>query len=308
MAEPTTVISEPATPVEPGVPVPSPTPEVDGGSPSPAPEIDPFVEPTPSPGFNQTAPEVWRDAAWAKDIKDANALWDKAGNLQKVVGKKGVVLPGADDPADVARAFKELGRPDTPGEYDLTFEAPDTPRWDAQLQEDMTAVLHNAGLNGQQVDIVLKGYAEKLVDDNNRMEANILENREQVRTALQEEFGNAFKHKTTIANLTAESLLGEQYSEFETMKMADGTPLGDNPLLIKVFAAIGEMTGERQGIPSAGMGGNAAALTPAVAQAEYAQFRKDNADALTNNGHPEHDAAVEKLFQLNQMANPEPQE
>ncbi len=61
----------------------------------------------------------------------------KAGNALKSVGKKGVVLPGDNDAADVARAFKELGRPDDVAGYELNFETPDIAGWNPAVQESI---------------------------------------------------------------------------------------------------------------------------------------------------------------------------
>ena len=300
MAEPTPAIDT-STPVEPAVPVPSPTAEVDGGAP------DPLVEPAPGPQFADAAPEPWRDAAWARDIKSQDALWDKAGNALKSVGKKGVVLPGDNDAADVARAFKELGRPDDVAGYELNFETPDIAGWNPAVQESMVEAMHHAGLNSKQVDILLSSYADQqgaFVTDAN---AAIESHRESVRGDLQKEWGTAYSHKANLARTTAESVLGEKFEGFSEMTLSDGTPLGDSPLILSMFAAIGEQWNERPGVPAAGMGGNSGVLTPDIAAAEAKAFRTANALALNTKGHLEHDDVVEKLWHLTQMANPEPE-
>ena len=121
---------------------------------------------------------------------------------------------------------------------------------------------------------------------------------QQAAVALRQEWGPAYDGKINAARLAAKHVDGD--GSLQAMMNASG--LGDNPALIKAFAKIGEMLGE----PSALKGGASGfTMTPEAAKHQINQKYGDKQflEAYNNAAHVGHDAAVQEMLRLQQIAS-----
>lgn len=254
-----------------------------------------------------------RDHAALKGFGSIDDLAKEHVNLQGLIGRKGVIPPAADAGEEAwGKFYNELGRPASPDKYDLgDFKPPEGLPWSAETQGVMMGVLHKAGLNNAQVRAVLDGYGQSMQAQYQGMQAELDRQLETTRTALKKEWGGDFDTKVALGTQAAAALFGDQLDTVRAMRMADGSMLLDNPLIVKAMVKAGEsIGGETLGL---GKGGGAAdpLRSAAAAKAEIERIRKEQAlskpgeHVLDNKRHPEHQALTQRLQQLYKVANGE---
>ena len=96
------------------------------------------------------------------NLDSVDALAREHVNLQKVLGKKGVPLPGETGTTEEWDAFyNAIGRPETADNYDFEgFKPPETLPWDNELVTAMRPSFHKHGLTQKQAEGVLTDYAD----------------------------------------------------------------------------------------------------------------------------------------------------
>ena len=117
--------------------------------------------------------------------------------------------------------------------------------------------------------------------------------------ALQAEWGQATDQRIKLAQSAANTLLGNvEENEFFRETMADGTQLGDHPEIIKMFASLGEQMGEDNLVGET----SELIMTPEQARQELKEIMRPGTP-YTDATHPEHDAYVQKVYELHQAAS-----
>lgn len=242
----------------------------------------------------EAAPEI---AAWVKTKAYPNAyeVAKAAFNSEKLIGNN--IAPPKDGKWS-PEALKALGVPEKPEGYQI--ERPQMPEgvpYDEAFEKAMLPVVHAAGLPPSVVNQLIQAVtAHRLAEHQNIALANETAMKEG-ETALKTEWGNAYPDKLRQAGRAALALGG---SEFIAHLNAKG--LGNDPIVLKTFAKLGDMMGEdvlKSGV-SAGSG-----ITPADAKAEIAKLQTD--EAYLKREHPGHADAVKKMEALYAAAYPDQQ-
>ncbi len=233
-----------------------------------------------------------RDDTSLKDIHDVNSLAKGYVHAQGMVGKDKIALPGKyGTEEDWNQVYSKLGRPETSDGYEFEYKLPEGD--DGSNLNAFKEVSHKLGLLPQQAQGILQFYDELNAAVVNEAEITLNDNREGVVKDLQKEFGKATDSKIQLAERVAKQFANPEI--FET-KLADGTPLGNHPAIIRAFIKIGEAISEDklQGAPQENI------MTPNVAQKEI--------DALMNKGqpywdknHPNHQRAVDEVARLMEL-------
>lgn len=283
--------------------------------------VDTGTEPVqadlPDTGGTVTTPEPtpssWRDGL-SDDLRNHPELVnipDTAGLAKmyvgqtELVGRKGVILPKEDDADDKARFYSELGRPDTADDYDLGDFAPgEGLPWSDTVQTSMMTAMHTAGLTNGQVNDVVRAYAESQGQEFEGLQERIAEATSEVEKGLRKEFGSSYDAKIDLANRAFAMAAGDKADEIRQIVMGDGTRLGDNLALVRMFARLGESLGEdslRGGGASASF-----AKSPDQAKAELSTLAIDEnfEKVLMDRNHPEHQRAVDRRAALFEQAYP----
>jgi hypothetical protein len=119
--------------------------------------------------------------------------------------------------------------------------------------------------------------------------------RENSSKELKQEWGQAYDQKISQANNLAKTVgIGEL---FDT-NLADGTKLGDNPVMIKAFAQLAAQMGEDSITQSSGP----IYQTPAQIEKEIGNLTQAGS-AYWDKTHPNHQIAVEEVLALREKKN-----
>jgi hypothetical protein len=254
-------------------------------------------------GWRTGLPEEYRDHPVLERFDDLEALAREHVNLQKLIGRKGVVPPAADaDDAEHARFYDALGRPESPDAYDLDgLERPDGLPWDDDFEKQMLARMHASGLNDGQARALLEGYIE--LQNTSWQDANAAQGRalDAAETGLRREWGESFDAQVDMANRAFAAAFGERVDDVRQLRLTNGQYLGDHPDMVRAFAKLGGLMGEAEFV-----GGKEARIGRSSSEAR-AQLSALEADpefraALLDRAHPEHRQTVARRSDLARAA------
>ena len=119
--------------------------------------------------------------------------------------------------------------------------------------------------------------------------------REASSTELKKEWGQAFDQKITQAANLAKSVGA---TELFNTNMADGTKLGDHPVMIKAFAELAGKMGEDTITQASGP----AYLTPNQIEKQIGELTQPGS-AYWDKNHMNHQAAVQEVLALREKKN-----
>lgn len=274
-------------------------------APAPAPSSP---DPAPAPSTDWTAaldPDL-RGLVQTKGWKGPADAIKSYTNLEKTLGADKIPIPGKDaKPEDWDTVYNKLGRPESADKYDLgDFKPPEGLPWSADVQSAMLKEMHAAGLSNKQARHILAKYAEMQGAQWTEINGKLAQSVEAATVALKKEWGSAYDAKVDVANRAFKFAAGDQLEAFRQIKLADGTYLGDNPIVVRAFAKLGEAMGEDT---LKGQGGRRMSLTPEEAKAEIARMEgdKETAAKMADKNHPEYAALNAKRNALYNAAYPE---
>jgi hypothetical protein len=126
-----------------------------------------------------------------------------------------------------------------------------------------------------------------------------------VETDLRREWGEAFEPTLHNANRAIAEIGGAELGKLlSETRMADGTRMGNHPLLVKAFAEIGKRLAEPGDLRGGGSGAASAPASPETALAEIKALTTDTAfhAARRDPRHPDHAKNTARWAQLNAAA------
>lgn len=249
-----------------------------------------------------TLPEQLRQNPHLTRQQDFGSFAKEYVNLVSKIGEKGIIPPKGDDPNDRARFYKELGRPESPDQYNFEgFEKPDGVPWNDEVGAELVAAMHEVGLTNEQAPKLVQKYAEIQERLWNHREAAGVQANQHITQTLQKELGAAYGEKMNLAYRATSEVFGgpEKAEEILATRLENGVALGDfEPFvraMLKLTTVVGEekfVSDETKGIPGA--------KTPADAKAEYDQLMADPEfkKSYLDNSHPNHKLAIAKVDEL----------
>lgn len=254
----------------------------------------------------------WRDNL-PEEIRQNPALADKDTpeklasehvHLQKLIGAKGIIKPGADASEDEMNAFySELGRPDTVDGYDLSgIEVPDGFAMDEGMQRQILTALHSRGATPELVTEVFNTYWAATAEAEEAATAKTAEVWEKTQETLKGELGDKYAAHEELANRAVSAVLGDAKADVLNARLPDGTKLSANIGFVRTMFELGKHMAEANllGDKSASLG-----LSPEAAKAELQKFEADNSAALLDRSHADHKTVVERRSQLSKIAHPD---
>lgn len=221
------------------------------------------------------------------------------GEAQKMIGGS-IRLPSEKDkPEDRAKKLNDiygkLGRPESPDKYAPKLpELPDGLALQEPVVKGFLAKAHAANMTPDQVQASLDFYAEYVQGGLK----SLSDSRKAGEAALKEEWGANFQTNLNLAHRSlatmASKALGEEDGK-ALLDELDKSGLGNNPRLVKLFAALGgEM--KEDGLLTGDSDVSAEAF-----DAQIAELTKPGTP-FWDKFHPEHDKAVQKVQQLREQA------
>jgi hypothetical protein len=291
------------------------------GAPSPEPTetapIPPAVTTASQPTPMDATVSSWRDAL-PEDLRSNPSITKFQSpeelaksylHAQRFVGGEKMPAPQEswkEDGPEWQEFFRIMGRPDTPGDYDLSrFDPPEGVPWDPGFLDTMVERLHGRGVSQRQLEGVLEDYKEVIAEQWSSFQKNAEHAQEQATASLKREWGNAYPGKVDAAGRAFKLATGRQHQEVASLRLEDGTLLGNHPAIIKAFAALGDKFSEH------GIEGDKNVrftMTPEDAQQQIKRLNADEkfTKVLDDANDPEHDEAVKRMNGLYAMAYPEP--
>lgn len=251
------------------------------------------------PDWRASLSEEFRNDPSLADIQDVNGLAKSYVHAQRLVGADKVALPRQDAPPEEWNdLYDKLGRPE---KYEITrptlAEGLD---YDNAMEEKMLGLMHEAGLSQGQAQKIYSGYMEHMTGGYNEMNKTRELERTQWDHELRSTFGKAYDEQVSLAQRAAAEFGGDEFRSW-----LNETGLGDHPMLVKMFAKIGQQVSESRIDPQGRS--QSFMLTPDGARQEIARLQRD-ADFMRQYSDAEvdgHKEAIEKMQQLFSFAYPD---
>ena len=251
-----------------------------------------------TPSAPASAPEDWktqlpediRNDPSLNPIKDLNGLAKSYVNAQKLIGRDKIPMPKDENDPLWDDVYNRLGRPETPDKYE--FNKPDLPGYDEATDKAFREQAHKLGLSKRQAGELYGWYNQLVlgkVADAESQTAGII-------SSLQNELGDKFQETASRATSAVKYFGGDELVQYlNTSTNAQGVPIGNDPVLFKFFAKLGESLGEDKLKGTLGLG-----VAPQEAQDKITGILADKNHAYHNRfaaGHEEAVATVRKLFE-----------
>lgn len=231
-----------------------------------------------------------------ENIKDVEGLAKSYVHAQKMVGSDKIPVPNKHaTEEDWKEVYKKLGRPEDASGY--KYDLPEDQTIDETALKNFSDQAHKLGLLPGQANGMVKFYNEMTAASLQEQDSIAVAARENSVKELKQEWGQAYDQKISQANNLAKTAgIGEL---FDT-NLADGTKLGDNPVMIKAFAELASKMGEDSITQSSGP----IYQTPAQIEKEIGNLTQAGS-AYWDKTHPNHNIAVEEVKALIHKKNNE---
>jgi len=229
-----------------------------------------------------------------ENIKDISGLAKSYIHAQKMVGADKIPVPNKYATEDDWNAvYEKLGRPKTADGY--KFDLPQDKQVDEMSLKEFSNQAHKLGLLPNQAQGMVKFYNEMTSKSLQDADSKALAARENSTKELKQEWGQAFEQKVSKAANLANSVGAK---ELLNTNLADGTKLGDHPVMIKAFAQLADKMGEDSLVQSSGP----TYLTPSQIDKQIGELTQTGS-AYWDKHHPNHQAAVDEVLALREKKN-----
>jgi len=229
-----------------------------------------------------------------ENIKDVEGLAKSYVHAQKLVGADKIPVPNKfATEKDWDAVYQRLGRPEDASGY--KYDIAEDQTIDETVLKNFSDQAHKLGLLPGQANGVVKFYNEMAATSLQEQESIAIAARESTTSALKQEWGQAYEQKVNeAANLARTVGINDLFDA----NLADGTKLGDNPVMIKAFAELASKMGEDSITQSSGP----IYQTPAQIEKEIGNLTQVGS-AYWDKNHPNHHAAVEEVLALREKKN-----
>lgn len=226
-----------------------------------------------------------------ESVKDISSLIKGYVHAQKQIGKA-ITVPSAEaKPEDWDSFYTKIGRPESPDKYEVKRPSDSKLPYDEGMEKKFLATAHKAGLNKRQAQGVLDWWNQEQESQYQQRQ----QTQENAEAELKKEWGQNYDSKVALAQRGL-----KRYGDENFVKFLEETGFGNHPLVIKVFAKIGE-----NGRETPAPGGDAAgAMSKQEAQAEINKLMGDKEFSKKYYGprEPGHQEAIDKINELHHIA------
>ena len=256
---------------------------------------DPKTEtPQATTDWKASLSEEVRSDKSLENIKDIEGLAKSYVHAQKMVGSDKIPVPNkyATD-KDWDAVYEKLGRPKSADGY--KYDLPQDKQVDEASLKEFSSQAHKLGLLPTQANGVVKFYNEMTAKSIQDADSKALAARETSTKELKQEWGQAYNQKVSQAATLAKSVGA---TELLDANLADGTKLGDHPVMIKAFAELANKMGEDSIVQASGP----TYLTPNQIEKQIGELTQTGS-AYWDKRHPNHQAAVQEVLALREKKN-----
>jgi len=138
-------------------------------------------------------------------------------NKDSLVGRKGVLLPKEDDDEDLNRFYSELGRPETPENYEnIEVVVPEEIKDFVDLSEvdNFKGLAHKYGLNNKQFQGLVKDYVSQQIGKVKQAYEEQIQKANEAKTTLRNEWGEKTDERIAKAQSIIDKFADETSYEF----------------------------------------------------------------------------------------------
>ena len=260
-----------------------------------------------SSSFLDSVEDQYRSDPSISKFSSINDLAKEHVNLQSLLGKKGVVVPGENDGQEIWDKYRnDMGIPDTPENYSRSFEGKSEANWDPNIENSMAAAAHAANVSDNQFNALLDAYAQSMKASQESAAVEIGNLNQQNDAVLRKEWGSAYDAKINMGRLALNQMTDGDPNSIANVQLSDGTMLGDNPLFIKMMSMMGESLQEKGIIDGGSV--NQTAMTPDDAKNQLSQLMADpekSAILFSQDFHPAKQELVKERERLLSFAYPQ---
>jgi len=222
------------------------------------------------------------------------------GEMNELIGRKGVILPKDGDTKDWDRFYNEIGRPETPEKYTFTEVKDLHPEvvkgMTAESRSGWAKVAHAFGMPQIMADNVNQWYLKVLDTTMRNAEASALKARQDGETALRGQWKESYD-----VNFKASQTAIKAFGSDSVLKKLGN--LASDPEIVAMFYNIGKKITPDTGtvLPGSGGGNGSGEKTMVEAQARLAEIRamfNDPKSPLMDANHPEHEKVCAERLSL----------
>lgn len=119
--------------------------------------------PEPKAADTFKVPDTYAKEEWAKNIKGVEDLFNQFANSQKLLGKKGVIVPGEKaTPQEIAEFHKALGVPEKEEEY--KFQMPEGVAADENEDKTLRTLMKKHGISKKAAEGLVADYRASIFE------------------------------------------------------------------------------------------------------------------------------------------------
>jgi len=259
------------------------------------------VESAPTPSFLDGVDSQFREDPSVSKFNNVNDLVKEHVNLQSMLGRKGVIVPNAEDSPETWNKYKsEMGIPENQEGYEVP------PDQSNDVFQRLAEASFNANLSSDQYDKIVNSFSswQESADENLFKEAELTT--EENISGLRKEWGRSFEAKTNIGASALNKLTEGNPDTLASIELSNGTQLGNEPAFIKMMAEIGNSFQEKGLLE--GTNTNYGAMSPEEANAKLSQIMSDPEKAailFSQEFHPSKQELVKERERLLSFAYPD---
>lgn len=265
------------------------------------------VEGAPAPEAPPSAPQStpsWRDSI-AEDLRadpsltKFSTLDDLAKSykhLERSFGSNKISIPSEHATEDDwKQVYRKLGQPEKLEDYKI--KAPKDSSLDEDFVKQFSENAFKAGVLPKQAEQLLGWYHQAVQADVEKQKQTVEHQGQQVVQELKKEWGMAFNEKIMRAQSAVKEFGGDELVTF-----LNETGLGNNPVLVKLFAKLGDLTKE-DNVP--GRERAQGAMTPSEAMEKARNIMADKEHPFNIVNHPNHEKALAEMQRIYELAYPD---
>lgn len=239
-------------------------------------------------------PDTFRESPIGK-YKTVGELSRGYGEAQKLIGAKGVIVPGEKaDPKELDKFYNTIGRPEKPDGYKLTpvENLHQTLKANPDLDKNFKTMMHKHGLTQKQAAGLYTDWINGLSTGLTKHDEKTVTDRQAAEAALRQEWGADYDRNINKVKSVIDKFGGNGARD------AFGE-LGNNPAVLKTLANISKNFAEDEFV----QGDN-------VVPAEVSDAQKKLKDIMNDKAHPYwvkgkgHDDAVAEVQRLQEIVTP----
>jgi len=250
----------------------------------------------PSDDWKSSLPTELQSDPSLQHIGSVEGMAKSYINAQKMVGAEKLAIPGnwaTDEDWDLV--YNKLGRPQDPAEYEFNLGEDSNQEFTDWFRE----TAHKTGLSARQAAALADSYQEFAGSALQQTDTQLEENRQAVEAELRQEYGGDFQDKIDAAV----TLLDEfDAPDLVDLRMQDGSSLGDNPDLVRLFVRVAEYINKE--VSEDGLAGRDSrpGLSETDIQARISQLSQKGSPYWEKT-HPDHDRTVNEVLRLREQLN-----